>query len=466
MAASNKSLSSIERRAILGLSMIYGLRMFGLFLVLPILAVYAQQFEQSTPLLIGMVLGVYGMSQAMLQIPFGLMSDKYGRRRIITIGLIIFAIGSFVAAFADDIYWLLLGRFLQGSGAIAAAVLALTADLTRENQRAKAMAIIGMTIGLSFMLALVLAAPLVKLVGMSGLFMLTAALALLAILALWSYVPRRAPKPSRDVKFVASDFIKLFKNAHLWRLNISIFVLHCVLITMFVVVPLLLVERANLAIDNHWQVYLPVLLLSVVFMLPIVWASSNKDKVMRLFLVAILVLIAAQLLFLFTGLNSVYSIALSLLVFFVGFNALEAMLPSLVTRLAPSAMKGTAVGVYNTFQFSGVFVGGVVGGYLMGEFGVQGVFLFCLVLLVLWVVVIYSAPPVKLYDSRLIKLAAQNSAQGSIDSTDNRYAILLALDGVKDVTIIDEEQLAYLKIDSTLFDEQQIVDLDFVNMSE
>ena len=461
MLSVQQKFTAIERRAVFGLSAIYGLRMFGLFLILPVLAIYANQFEGSTPLLVGLTLGAYGIAQAFLQIPFGLLSDKYGRKRIITIGLCLFIVGSLVAGFSTDIYWMIFGRVLQGSGAIAAAVLALTADLTRENQRAKAMAIIGISIGTSFMLAFIAASPLVSLFGFSGLFFMTAGLAVLAIVALWLYVPNQVPRPSRDVKFVASDFANLLKHQHLMRLNYGIFVLHCVLTAMFVVIPLLLSDRLALASTEHWKVYVPVMLASIVFMAPLVIASANKARLMRVFLTAIILLMISQVILFISALDNVYSVALCLLVFFVGFNALEAMLPSLVTRVAPAAMKGTAVGIYNTFQFSGVFIGGALGGFLMGEGGPNGVFMFCGLLLVSWVAMVIFAPRIALFDTHMVKLLSMSHNQSK--ENNSRYDNLLALDGVKDVTIIDEENVAYLKVDKAKFDTNALSDLNFVD---
>ena len=315
---------------------------------MPVLAIYADKLEGSTPFLVGMALGAYGITQAVLQIPFGLLSDKFGRKRIITIGLVIFAFGSLIAGMADNVYLMIIGRVLQGSGAIAAAVLALTADLTRENQRSKAMAVIGMSIGGSFMLAFILASPLVSMVGFSGIFYVTALMAILAIFALWFYVPTQVPKSSRDVKFVVSDFWALLKHPQLMRLNFGIFALHSILTALFVVIPLLLVNRAELASQEHWKMYVPVMLASILLMAPMIMASTKTHLVMRIFLMAICLLMLAQLLLFVSALDNVFSIALCLLVFFIGFNALEALLPSLITRVSPAANKGTAVGIYNT----------------------------------------------------------------------------------------------------------------------
>ncbi len=455
-----QNFTSIERRAVFGLSVIYGLRMFGLFLLLPVLAIHADTLAYSTPLLVGLTIGGYGIAQAIFQIPFGLMSDKFGRKKIITFGLFLFLLGSVIAGFSENIYSMLFGRILQGSGAIAAAVLALTADLTRENQRSKAMAIIGVSIGGSFMLAFIVAAPLVSLIGFSGLFFVTALLAMMAITALWLYVPNQLARPSRDVKFVVSDFVGLFKHPHLMRLNLGIFVLHCVLTAMFVVVPLLLVERLNMSPVTHWKLYIPVMLASVVLMIPMIIASANKAMIMRVFLIAICLLILAQIGLYVSNLDSFYSIASCLLVFFVGFNALEALLPSLVTRLSPAANKGTAVGIYNTFQFSGVFIGGAVGGFLMGESGVDAVFVFCGVLLLSWSTIVIFSPEAPLYDSQLVKLNKNRVNQTEENS--QIYDNLLEVDGVKDVTIIDEENIAYLKVDRVDFDLSSLNKFTFV----
>ncbi|MGH1428964.1 MAG: MFS transporter [Arenicella sp.] len=461
MSSEQKKFTPLERRAVFGLSAIYGLRMFGLFLILPVLSIYAVKLEGSTPFLVGLTLGAYGIAQAILQIPFGLLSDKYGRKKLITIGLVIFILGSLIAGLADNIYWMIFGRALQGSGAIAAAVLALTADLTRENQRSKSMAIIGLTIGSSFMLAFIAASPLVALFGFSGLFYVTAVLAVFAIFALWFYVPNQAPRSSRDVKFVASDFANLLKHQHLMRLNYGIFVLHCVLTAMFVVVPLLLSERVALSSSEHWKVYVPVMLASVVFMAPLVMASADKARLIRVFLFAIILLMIAQVILFISKLDNVYSVALCLFIFFVGFNALEAMLPSLVTRVAPAAMKGTAVGIYNTFQFSGVFIGGAVGGLLMGNGGVNGVFVFCGLLLASWALIVILSPRVELYDSRLVRLTDPSLLADAVVAS--RSKTLLSLAGVKDVTVIEQENIAYLKIDKSTFVVQALGDLEIVD---
>ncbi len=457
----SQAFTDLERRSVMALSSIYALRMFGLFLILPVLSVYADSLSNATPLLIGMALGAYGFTQAVLQIPFGLLSDRMGRKRVITAGLALFVLGSLVAAVAHDIVWVIIGRALQGSGAIAAVVLALTADLTRENQRSKAMALIGMSIGMAFMLALVLAPIFAGVVGVQGLFVLTAVLAVLAMIVLWRWVPSPAQRPNREVQAVPSDIFRLLADPQLIRLDVGIFVLHFVLTAMFVVVPLLLVKEMGVATSKHWQVYLPALLASVAAMVPLVMLSAQKKRTMRVFFAAICILLASQVLFLWKPVSNVYSLGMMLFVFFWGFNTLEAMLPSLVTRLSPAATKGTAVGVYNTFQFAGVFAGGALGGLVYGQFGYTAVFVLCGLLLVLWALLVQTAPATSLYDSRIVQLTDlmkqnQSSSESRDATIEQLYQQLKSIVGVKDVTIIEDECLAYLKVDKDYFDEEQL----------
>ena len=472
------SFSKLERRSVAALSSIYALRMFGLFLILPVLSIYADAMENSTPMLIGLALGAYGFTQALLQIPFGMMSDRLGRKRVITFGLLLFIVGSLVAAASNDIVWTIIGRALQGSGAIAAAVLALTADLTRENQRSKAMAFIGMSIGLAFMLALLLSSILASALGFNGLFLLTALLAALAIGVLWLWVPSPTQRSSRDTQAVPADVLRLLRDPQLLRLDIGIFVLHFVLTAIFIVVPLQLSKELSFIAERHWQVYLPVLIASVIAMVPLIIMSARKQMTMRVFTAAICLLLVSQVLFIASPISNVFGLSVVLFFFFWGFNTLEAMLPSLVTRLSPPATKGTAVGIYNTFQFSGVFLGGLLGGLLLGRYGYQAVFMLCGGLLVLWVIVVLTAPVARLYDSQLVSLSAlfeQNQKSQARDSSDSVLGIqkntminfvdrihqtLSDFQGVKAVTIIEEEQVAYLKIDKESFDFSQLTEIE------
>lgn len=455
----SSAFTKLERRSVAALSSIYALRMFGLFLILPVLSIYADAMDNATPLLIGMALGAYGFTQALLQIPFGMLSDRLGRKRVITFGLILFILGSLVAAASNDIVWVIVGRGLQGAGAIAAAVLALTADLTRENQRSKAMAFIGMSIGLAFMLALLLSTILAAKIGFNGLFLLTAVLAVLAIGVLWVWIPTPLQRSSRDTQAVPADLLRLLKDPQLFRLDIGIFVLHFVLTAMFVVIPLILSKELLFATEQHWQVYLPALIASVAAMIPLIIISSRKQMTMRIFTAAICILLVSQMLFLSSPIRNVFGLGFVLFFFFWGFNTLEAMLPSLVTRLAPPATKGTAVGIYNTFQFSGVFLGGIFGGLLLGRYGYQAVFVLCGALLVLWGVAVLTAPVARLYDSKQVSLSAFYS-ENKTDVANRVYQVLSDLNGVEAVTIIEEEQVAYLKIDKESFDFSQLTEIE------
>ena len=427
--------------------------MFGLFMILPVLAIYAEQLEGATPALMGLALGIYGITQAILQIPFGLMSDKFGRKPIIYLGLIIFIIGSLVAAAANTINGVIIGRALQGAGAIAAVVLALTSDLTRENQRTKAMAGIGMTIGLAFILALITAPILQSYIGVKGLFLLTALLAGLSFLLVWKVLPTPVQTHNLEVRAIPRKMLSLLRHPQLLRLDIGIFILHFVLTAMFVVVPIILLEQAELPSADHWRVYVPALLASVLFMLPMIILSSRKNMLMRIFRAGICLLLFAQCLLMWRPLG-VAGMTVCLFFFFWGFNLLEAMLPSLVSRVAPAAGKGSAMGVYNTFQFVGVFLGGFLGGYIYGMAGVFAVFAMCGLLLIAWIWIVQTAPKLRLLDSLVVPLSGLSSHQTEAsDQTQNYQQRLEAINGVVEVIIIGDENTAYLKVDKETFDE-------------
>lgn len=426
---------------------VYGLRMFGLFLILPVLAVYSQELDGATPFLMGIALGVYGISQAVFQIPFGFLSDRYGRKPLIVFGLTLFILGSLLAALADTITGVILGRALQGAGAIAAVVLALTSDLTRENQRTKAMAIIGMSIGFAFMLALIAAPVLASIIGVRGLFVMTAMLAAASIVVVVKLIPTPHRVRNLDVKAKPSTMWPLLKNRDLSRLNLGIFILHFVLTAMFVAIPIEMVEQLSLQTGAHWQVYVPALGISIVLMIPLVIASSRRRWTMRVFLGAVCILLFAQIL-LMRGASTVSGMILSLTVFFWGFNLLEAMLPSLVSRIAPAATKGSAMGVYNTFQFLGVFFGGMVGGLMYGQFGVEAVYLIAALALLVWIIVLYRSKAPRLLDGLAVCVAS------GVDA-----ARFLEVDGVEEAVVVSDDGMAYLKIDPDQFNCSDIDDL-------
>ena len=372
-----------ERRAGASLASIFALRMLGLFLILPVFSVYAKTLPGGDNLaLVGFALGAYGLTQAFFQIPYGIASDYFGRKLVIVIGLLIFALGSFVAAWAPDMTWIIVGRVLQGAGAISAAVTALAADLTREEHRTKVMAMIGSSIGLVFALSLVGAPLLYGWIGMGGLFIMTGVLALAAIVLLLKAVPP-APPPHGHEKL---PLRRVIFDADLLRLNLGIFVLHMVQMAMFVVLPHALVDYGALAAAAHWKVYLPAVLVSFAIMVPAIIAAERKDKMRPIFLAAVGLLVVVQG-GLFLLHESLWVLALWLLLFFVAFNVLEATLPSLVSRTAPPAAKGAALGVYNTTQAIGLFIGGAAGGYIAQHFGDNAVFAACTGLVLIWLAV-------------------------------------------------------------------------------
>jgi MFS family permease len=376
-------MSPEERRAGASLASIFALRMLGLFLILPVFSVYAKTLPGGDNLaLVGFALGAYGLTQAVFQIPYGIASDIFGRKQVIVVGLLIFALGSFVAAWAPDMNWIIAGRVLQGMGAISAAVTALAADLTREEHRTKVMAMIGSSIGLVFALSLVGAPILYGWIGMSGLFVMTGVLALAAIVLLLKAVPP-APPPHGHEKL---PLRRVIFDPDLLRLNVGIFTLHMVQMAMFVVLPHALVDHGGLAAASHWKVYLPAVLVSFVIMVPAIIAAERKDKMRPIFIAAVALLVVVQ-----AGLyvlhESLWALALWLLLFFVAFNVLEATLPSLVSRTAPPAAKGAALGVYNTTQAMGLFIGGALGGYIAQHFGDNAVFAACTGLVLIWLAV-------------------------------------------------------------------------------
>jgi len=381
-----------ERRATAGLAGIFGLRMLGMFIVLPVLALYAEALPGGRDrTLVGLALGAYGLTQAVLQIPFGYASDRLGRKPVIVVGLVLFALGSFMAAWAPDIGWTIAGRSLQGAGAISAAVLALTADLTRDEVRTRAMAAIGMTIGATFALSLIAGPALTAVIGVPGIFVLTGVLALGAIAVLQIAVPRPDAPPARSDS--AGKWGRVLADGQLLRLNFGIFVLHAALLALFVQVPFML-RDGGLTAQRHWLVYLPVLIGSAVLMWPAMMQADRPGRGKPVFVGAILLLLVGQGMLALAGASLWIAVA-ALLVFFTAFNLLEATLPSLISKFAPPEVKGTASGVYSAVQFLGAFVGAVAGGWLSQHHGPVAVFAFCIALTVLWLAAstTMSAPP-------------------------------------------------------------------------
>lgn len=375
-------MNAAERRASTSLALVQSLRMLGLFLVLPVLAVHARSLPSGDDArLVGLALGIYGLTQALLQLPLGLASDRFGRKPVIAAGLLVFALGSFVAAGASDLTAIIIGRALQGAGAISAAIGAFVADSTRENQRTKAMALVGISIGAMFALSLIIAPPLYRWVGVSGMFTLTGVLALAAIVWVVLGVPsvaRAGPMP-----LSRAGFAQVLAHPDLWRLNLGIGVLHAVQVGIFVVLPGWLVERAGLALGDHWLIYLPVVLLSFAPMMPALGWGERRGRMRIVFLGSVAALVAVQMVLL-TQPQGLVPFAVLLFVFFAAFNILEASLPSMVSRLAPSALRGAALGLFNTTQSLGLFTGGALAGWLHATWGDRAVFGLALLALGVW----------------------------------------------------------------------------------
>lgn len=453
-SSSSEKMSPAELRATIGLAGVYGLRMFGLFIILPVFAFYAEDLPGGNDYtLIGIALGAYGLTQAILQIPFGWLSDRIGRKPVIYLGLILFAIGSLIAALAIDIYWVILGRVIQGAGAISAAVMALAADLTREEHRTKAMATIGMTIGTVFAISLIVAPVLNQWIGVPGIFAMTGVLALLAMIVVKKIIPD--PQISRfhsDTEASAASFGSVLRDTQLLRLNYGIFALHATLMGLWLVVPLTL-RQAGMEANDHWQIYLPVLLLSIVLIIPAIIYAEKKAQLKFVFIAAIALLLIGQVL-LAIAFDSIWGTAIALLVFFTAFNLLEASLPSLISKIAPVGAKGTAIGIYSSTQFLGAFVGAAVGGYLFGNFGSYALYTFCGLLLVVWLILAVTMKAPAAVRSRMYHVQEMDSNK-SIELS----RALAAIPGVHEALVLVNERVAYLKVDMKGFDEEKVIKL-------
>ena len=381
LSPTNDAMTSAERLAGIGLASIFALRMLGLFLILPVFSIYAKELPSGNDMaLVGLALGAYGLTQTFLQIAYGAASDRFGRKPVIVFGLVLFAIGSFVAAFSTDIYGIIGGRVLQGAGAISAAVTALAADLTREQHLTKTMAMIGSSIGLVFALSMVGAPLLYSGIGMSGIFNLTGALSLLAIFVVLKVVPA-APAIPRQPGW--TSFVEVLTHPQLLRMNYGVFTLHLIQTAMWILVPSALISSGHLPVGEHWKVYLPAVLLSFVAMVPAIIAAEKHGKMKLVFNAAIALLFVVQLGFGLFGAGA-YALSFWLMLFFVAFNVLEATQPSLIARIAPPHAKGAALGIYNTTQSLGLFLGGTLGGTLAKHSGPGSVWLACAVLALVW----------------------------------------------------------------------------------
>ncbi len=385
----NEKMTRTERASVAALSTIMSLRMLGLFMVLPLFTLYASELRGATPTLIGLAMGIYGLTQALFQIPFGMLSDHIGRKPIITLGLLIFAVGSMIAAVSDSIGWMIVGRALQGTGAVGSTIIAMIADLTREAHRTKAMAINGMSIGLSFAIAMIMGPILMPWIAVSGIFWLAVLFSLIAITMLLTLVP--TPQKTvwhADTEPKLSQFWKIAKQPQLLLLNSGIFILHAVFTASFIVIPIGLQTSAHVPGAKQWMLYLPALIIGFILTIPCIITAEKKRKIKSFFLAGIALLALSEFL-LWNFSASLMISTVSLLLFFFAFSMLEAFLPSLVSRTAPAARKGTALGIYSCSQFLGIFVGGTVGGIAYGTLGLDSVYLFCLMLTILWLAIAF-----------------------------------------------------------------------------
>lgn len=444
-------MSPLELRASLSLASIFGLRLLGMFVILPVFAIYAERLQGGDNLtLVGVAIGAYGLTQAILQIPFGWWSDRYGRKPVIYAGLSLFAAGSFVAAAAPSIYIVIVGRVMQGGGAISAAVMAMAADLTREEQRTKAMALIGSTIGLAFAMSLVASPWLDRHIGVPGIFAMTGMLALIAMLVVWRIVPDVPEVHAKSSAGALRQFAQVLCDPQLARLNYGVFALHAVLMALFIAMPLSLRE-AGLPLADHWKVYLPVMAGSFVLMTPAIMSQGRPGRLKLYFTGSVVLLFVAHLaLPWFTG--SIGLLAFFLLMFFTPFNLLEALLPTLTSKLAPPAMKGVAIGVYSSVQFFGTFVGAVAGGFAFGHWGLSGVVIVDAAMLVIWIMAALGMrTPASV--SRRSYTVPQLDTVGAESLT----LRLRALAGVREAYVNTAENTVYLQVDSAVFDEQNVM---------
>lgn len=444
-------MTRVEKRTALSLAGVFSTRMLGLFMILPVFSVLAEKMPDYTPTLAGIAMGIYGLTQASLQIPLGLLSDKIGRKPVIIGGLLVFALGSIVAAMADSLTWIIVGRALQGLGAVASAVMALAADLTREEHRMKVMATIGMSIGVSFALALVLGPVINSWFGLSGIFWLTAILAVcgIMIVLLWVPTPTRSTF-HRDAQVETGWFKAALSDTQLLRLDASILILHCLLMSSFVVMPFILRDRLGLVVEGHWHIYLPILILSMVGVVPLIIVGEKKRMLKQMLILAIAVLALAELGFWLVG-HSLAGITFMLLFFFIAFNLVEATMPSLVAKMAPAAHKGTAMGAYSSAQFFGVFIGGLVGGWLTQHTGLDSVLWFNAALAGVWLVLIITLKEPQ-YSSTILLNVGKIAASEATELANT----LSQIQGVLDVTVIAEDGIAYIKADKQLLDETEL----------
>ena len=444
----DNKMTPLELRATWGLGTVFSLRMLGMFMVLPVLTTYGMALQGATEGLIGLAIGIYGLAQAIFQIPFGLLSDRVGRKPLIVGGLLVFVLGSVVAATTTSIWGIILGRALQGSGAIAAAVMALLSDLTREQNRTKAMAFIGVSFGVTFAIAMVVGPIVTHLLGLHALFWMIAILATLGIIITLLVVPSTTEHVlNRESGMVKGSFRKVLANPKLLKLNAGILFLHILLMSSFVALPGEF-EQAGFPASEHWKVYLVTMLIAFVGVVPFIIIAEVKRKMKLVFVSCVALLLIAELVLWQAGAHF-WTLVVGVQLFFFAFNLMEAILPSLISKESPAGYKGTAMGIYSTSQFLGVAIGGSVGGWVFQHIDAQAVFLLGAGIAILWLLVSLTMqePP---YVSSLRVV---------IDHTDNAHLLeqrLRQAPGVSNVLIIAEERAAYIKIDSKMTNRQEI----------
>ena len=440
-------MNAVERRSTFALSSIFALRMLGLFMIIPVFSVAGQSYAGATPALIGLAVGVYGLTQALLQIPFSLIADRYSRKPLIVLGLILFALGGAIAAMSESIYGVIVGRAIAGGGAVSAVVMALLSDVTREEHRMKAMATMGMSIGLSFVIAFSLGPWLTAQVGISGLFWVTAIMGIAAIFMLML-----VPKVSRHHRHFEQGYFNQLKQVivmpDLNRLHVSVFALHLLLTAMFIFVPGQLIEYADLPLAKHGWVYLPLLVISLFFAFPSIILAEKYRKMRGIFLVAIAGILVGLAVMAF-GYSSHYLLLLGLGVFFIAFNVMEALLPSWLSKAAPIQSKATAMGINASGQFLGAFCGGILGGYLLTLDAPSTGWSIMFAIALLWLLISFGLKQPRYLSSMVWRLPQDtqfNTAQWSNE--------LLAIQGVEEVVVMPEQQVAFVKVEKQQIDDR------------
>jgi MFS family permease len=438
-----------EKRAAFSLALVHSFRLLGLFMILPVFSLHAPNYHGATPVLVGLAIGIYGLTQGLFQLPFGFLSDRIGRKTVIIGGLLLFCAGSIIAAEAQSIYQVIGGRALQGMGAIAAAVMALAADLTREEMRIRVMAIIGISIGVSFMLAMIIGPIIAAGFGLRILFWMTAGLALLGILVVIFITPK-PPKQGfhRDVQLSVRDIGQVITEPELLKLGFGVFVLHMVLAATFVVFPLVLQQELMVPEEIHWRTYLPVFVLSIAILVPLMIFAEKMRKLRASFLIAIGMMVVAELGLVWS--NSYVAVFIVLVLFFGALNFLEAILPASVSRVARADMKGTALGLYSSAQFIGAFSGGLTGGALLASGDHHTVFAWLAGILCLWFLLALTMKVPAFLKSRVVSLK-------TLTDVDVEHFVERAREiaGVREVSVYQIDRVAYLKVDNS-FDERQL----------